>query len=111
MINTEDEIHYTLVMAKSRVTPKKVLTMPRLELMADATTVNISNSLREELQYNKCEEYYWTDSQIVFSYIHNNARITYRHKWITMEILQTSEYPAIMYHVALDLGTYMDPPG
>ena len=74
MIITEDKIHCALVMAKARVTPKKVLTMPRLELMAAVTSVKISNLLREELQYDKCEEYYWTDSQIVLAYIQNNAR-------------------------------------
>ena len=74
MINTEDKIHCALVMAKARETPKKVLTMPRLELMAAVTSVKISNLLREELQYDKCEEYYWTDSQIVLAYIQNNAK-------------------------------------
>ena len=106
MINTEDKIHCALVMAKARVTHKKVLTMPRLELMAAVISVKISNLLREELQYDKCEEYYWTDSQIVLAYIQNNARRfhifianriqtilnhTKRGQW---RYVQTSENPA-----------------
>ena len=63
-----------MVMAKTRVTPNIVITMPRLGLMAAVTSVKISNLLREELQYDKCEEYYWTDSQIVIAYIQNSAR-------------------------------------
>ena len=106
MINTEDKIHCELVMAKARVTHKKVLTMPRLELMVAVTSVKISNLLREELQYDNCEEYYWTDSQIVLAYIQNNARrfhmcIANRIQTILNHIkreqwryVQTSENPA-----------------
>ena len=74
LINTQDEIHCALVMAKARVTPKKVLTIPRLELMAAVTSVKVSNILREELCYTNCQEFYWTDSQIVLSYIQNDAK-------------------------------------
>ena len=61
-------------MAIARVTHKKVLIMHRLELMAAVTSVKTNNLLREELQYDKCEEYYWTDSQIVLANFQNNAR-------------------------------------
>ena len=73
MINTEDKVHCTLVMGKARVTHKEVLTKPGLQLMAAVTSVKISNLLRKELQHDKCEEYYWTDSQIVLAYIQNNT--------------------------------------
>ena len=58
---------------KARVTPRKILTIPRLELMAAVTSVKIGNILRDELRLD-AQEYYWTDSQIVLAYIQNDAR-------------------------------------
>ena len=50
MINERNEIHCALVMAKARVTPRKILTIPRLELVAAVTSVKIGNILRDELR-------------------------------------------------------------
>ena len=44
-------------MAKARVTHKKVLTMPRLELITAVTTVKISNLLRDFLEVIRFREY------------------------------------------------------
>ncbi|RVE71628.1 hypothetical protein OJAV_G00053730 [Oryzias javanicus] len=63
LINDKQEIHCALVMAKSRVAPIKVTTIPRLELTAAVVSVKTSNVLREELGYTDIEEYFWTDSK------------------------------------------------
>lgn len=72
--NEEGNIHCALVMAKSRVTPTKVTTIPRLELTAAVVSVKTSNVLKEELGYADTEEYFWTDSKVVLGYINNEAR-------------------------------------
>ena len=74
MIDVTGRIHCSLVMSKSRVAPKKILTIPRLELMAAVTSVKIGNILKTELQYEKLEEFYWTDSQIVLCYLNNSSK-------------------------------------
>ncbi|KAJ8351224.1 hypothetical protein SKAU_G00227000 [Synaphobranchus kaupii] len=73
-INTSDEVHCCLVMGKSRVTPTKVTTIPRLELSAAVVAVRTSDMLRSELEIQDLQEFFWTDSKVVLGYINNDAR-------------------------------------
>ena len=72
--NNKGEIHCSLVMAKSRVAPSKILSIPRLELSAAVTAARMSVMLKTELQMKIDEESFWTDSQVVLAYICNEAR-------------------------------------
>ena len=74
LTNEMDKIHCSLVIAKSRVTPLKQVSIPRLELNAAVLSVKISATLQDELNYDKVEEIYWTDSRVVLGYINNEAR-------------------------------------
>ena len=74
MINDRDEVHCALVMAKSRVTPLKPVTVPRLELTAAVVSTKISSFLQKELNYQDMQEFFWTDSRVVLGYISNEAR-------------------------------------
>ena len=73
MVNVHDEVHCSLVMAKSRVTPLKPITVSRLELAAAVVSTNISAFLRKELKYD-LSEVFWTDSKVVLGYLSNEAR-------------------------------------
>ncbi len=72
--NEDGDVHCALIMGKSRVSPTKVTTIPRLELTAATVSVTVSNMLREELVYDSVEEFFWTDSKVVLGYINNEAR-------------------------------------
>ena len=72
--NEDGDVHCTLIMGKSRVSPTKVTTIPRLEPTAAAVSVTVSNMLREEMVYGSVEELFWTDSKVVLGYIKNEAR-------------------------------------
>ena len=62
-------------MAKSRVTPIKFVSIPRLELAAAALSIIVSVMLQKELTtHSKFKEYFWTDSQAVLSYINSNSK-------------------------------------
>ena len=74
LIDSNNNIHCSLVMAKSRVAPVKQVTIPRLELSAAALSVKVSDFLRKELNYEDLKEYFWTDSTIVLGYIHTDAK-------------------------------------
>ncbi|XP_053272740.1 uncharacterized protein LOC128430658 [Pleuronectes platessa] len=73
-VSTSGEVHCTLVMGKSRVTPSKVTTIPRLELSAAVVAVRISDLLKKELEVECLQEVFWTDSMVVLGYISNEAR-------------------------------------
>ncbi|KAK3750145.1 hypothetical protein QZH41_004548 [Actinostola sp. cb2023] len=61
-------------MSKSRVTPRKPITIPRLELSAALVSVKVSQLLRNEMNRLNPSELFWTDSKVVLGYINNEAR-------------------------------------
>ncbi|KAI7789742.1 hypothetical protein IRJ41_004483 [Triplophysa rosa] len=61
-------------MAKARVAPTKITTIPRLELTAAVVAVQTSDFLRKELEIDNLHEYFWTDSKVILGYINNDAR-------------------------------------
>lgn len=74
LIDRQNRIHCCLVMAKSRVTPVKPITIPRLELTAAVVAVKVSAMLKKELDYEHLQEVFWTDSKVVLGYINNETK-------------------------------------
>lgn len=74
MFVREERIHCSLLVAKARVAPQMVVTVPRLELTAAVLSVKMSLFLRDELNLSIDREYFWTDSCVVLGYINNEAR-------------------------------------
>ena len=74
LIDDQTRIYCTLVMAKSRVTQLKPITIPRLELTAALVSAKVSAFLQKELEYEEMKIFYWTDSKVVLGYISNDAR-------------------------------------
>ncbi|XP_067685297.1 uncharacterized protein [Haliotis asinina] len=71
LTNNRNEIHCSLVFAKSRVAPLKKVTVPRMELTAATLSVRFSRMIVKELDYSICAVFYWTDSMPVIRYIAN----------------------------------------
>ncbi|MBM6549257.1 hypothetical protein H7673_10365 [Streptococcus dysgalactiae subsp. equisimilis] len=61
------------LMGKSRVNPKKFMTVPRLELTAATLAVRLMRSLVVELKLNFSRVTMWTDSAIVLHCIRNTS--------------------------------------
>ena len=61
-------------MGTSRVTPKKYVTIPRLELVATVLSVKIAALIRRELDIEWKNETFWPDSKMVLGYINNNTK-------------------------------------
>ena len=75
LVDQKGMIHCGLVMAKSRVTPINFFFTPSLELAVAALSIKVSRMLQKELIiHSKIKEYFWTDSQIVLSYINSNSK-------------------------------------
>ena len=67
------KVYTSFVMGKARVTPRKSVSIPRLELAAATTSVKVAGTLKEELEYDGIEDHYWTDSKVVLGYISNES--------------------------------------
>ena len=62
-----------LVMSRSRVTPTKTITLPRLKLMAAVTGVRLANFVITSMmsKFASYSMFLWSDSQIVLHWIHH----------------------------------------
>ena len=61
-------------MAKARVAPIKMMSIPRLQLNAAVISVNVSSMLTKGLAYDNIEQLYHTDLTVVLANINNDAR-------------------------------------
>ena len=92
-------------MGKSKVTPQKYISIPRLELVAATLSMKISVMLRKELQFPDLKEMFWTDSETVQEYtkiqpkrfkisVPNGAEIIKENSLIAHFYVNTKENPA-----------------
>ena len=68
-VDESNKISCNIVIARSRVTPLKFVSVPRLELTAATIAVKVATHLKQELDIKVDEEMFWTDSRVVLSYI------------------------------------------
>lgn len=72
---TEDgRIHTSLVLAKAKVAPLKITSIPRLELQGAVMGSRIAASVIEEHDRKPDEKFFWTDSRTVLTWVKNGAR-------------------------------------
>ena len=74
MVNFVGAIHCNFIMGKARVTPKKFVSVPRLELVAATLSVKMAKFLRKELNIDCLQETSWSDSKVVLEYIRNATK-------------------------------------
>ena len=74
LFRTDRESMASLIHGKSRVTPSKVVTVPRLELTAAVLACTMATSVKEEIEFNIDRTVFWTDSTIVLAYIRNKTK-------------------------------------
>ena len=71
-VNDRAQIHCCLLIGKSRATPLKFISIPRL--IAAGLSAKISKMSREELDVHVYDEIFWTDNQVVLGYINSDVR-------------------------------------
>ena len=72
--NNLGQVKCSFVMGRSRVTPVKPITIPRLELSAAVVAVELVQMLKRELDVEIADVYFWTDSTSVLRYIRSTAK-------------------------------------
>ena len=73
-VNAAGHVHVALVASKGRLAPLKQMTIPRLELAAAVLAVRLDVLLRRELEVPLLSSTFWSDSEIVLSYIKNEGK-------------------------------------
>lgn len=71
-------IRVTIAFAKSRLTPMKKVTIPRIELAGSHLAVQMRNMIKRELKNYIQREYFWTDSMTVLKFIRNERKRFHR---------------------------------
>ena len=61
-------------MGRTRVTPVKPITIPKLEWAADVVSVNLAQALRRELGKEIESVFFWTDSIAALQFLRSTAR-------------------------------------
>ena len=61
-------------MGKARVTPKKYISIPHLELVAATLSIKMAKLLKKKLNIDCLQETFWSDSKVVLGYIRNTTK-------------------------------------
>ena len=73
-VSETGEIFCTFMMSKSRVTPLKQISIPRLELSAAVVSTRLDHMIKRELRIPLEDSVFWTDSTAVLKFIENEDR-------------------------------------
>ena len=73
LVDVNNQLTVSFLVGKSRVTPTKQVTIPRLELTAAVLAVKLSHQVEEELEISVDRIVFWTDSTVVLQYLNNES--------------------------------------
>ena len=65
LIDSNVQVCSSLVTSKSKVTPSRPITIPRLELTAAGLAANVARFFNQELHYKEIKHYFWIDKTVV----------------------------------------------
>ena len=92
-VSKDDVIHTKLIYGNSKVVPKQVTTILRLELQAAVLTVGMQANFALEMSIIFNETYFWTDSKVVLGYIHNESRRFHVYVANMINVIREASYP------------------
>ena len=72
--DSEGKSEVTLMFSKSKVSPIKKVTLPRLELQAAVLGAKMSNFIKNELKIANIKTFLWTDSSIALHWIKSTSK-------------------------------------
>lgn len=99
LVDEFDNITCSLVMGKSRLSPIKQMSIPRLELSGAVIACRLYEFISEELEFKIDRVTFWTDSTIVLGYIRNTSRRFKTFVANRLSIIQRTTSPDQWCHV------------
>ena len=103
-----NEYHTRFIAAKSRVAPLKPLTIPHLELQAAVLSTRLYQTIVEETRFKFEKVIFFTDSNIVLSWIRSQAREFKPFVSARVAEIQSNSDPAQWRHVPGELNVADD---
>ena len=73
LVDVNGKVNVAFLVGKSRVTPTKQVTIPRLELTAAVLAAKLNRQVESELEIPVDSSTFWTDSTVVLQYIGNRS--------------------------------------
>ncbi|VDI05042.1 Hypothetical predicted protein [Mytilus galloprovincialis] len=95
----DNNYHVGFVLGKAKVAPTHGHTIPRLELCAAVLAVQVSEIILDELDIQVNQTRFYTDSQVVLGYIHNQGKRFYKYVENRVERIRKSTQPIQWSHV------------
>ena len=92
------------VLEKSRVSPLRTVTVPRLELTAAVIAVKLAHAVRREIEFAIHRVMFWTDARVILHYIYN---VSSRYKSFVanrLELIHTMSSPQQWNYVPSNLN-------
>ena len=103
-IDLDGHVCCSLVMGKSRVTPSKIVSIPRLELSAAVTAAKLSHMLDTELDLPEIKHFFWSDSKVALSYISNDCSRFHIFVANRVQLIRNITNPDQWHHVPTDMN-------
>ena len=107
-VNKFGRIHTALIMSKSKVSPIKQVSIPRLELQGAVLSATIGALMIRELDIVISDSYFWVDSQIVLQsfYLYCNRKHV---KHMLLQAIESYHCLTNMHQFGLCKFTYIFP--
>ncbi|GFX64214.1 integrase catalytic domain-containing protein [Trichonephila clavipes] len=74
-VRKQNEVLVNLITSKTRVSPLKAVTLPRLEFLGALVAARLSSRVQEIIRKKReCKVFHWTDSKIVLFWIKSSSK-------------------------------------
>jgi len=78
LTNSDGDVHCSFVIGKSRLSPLRQITIPRLKLSAAVVAKRLDRMVTKEIGIPVDQPIFWTDSSCVLGYITNEVLLPYK---------------------------------